>query len=192
MKGGDKVIAIGCSSGGFEALCAIVGNLPASLSAPVLIVSHTAPDNHGLLASLLNDRCSLEVCEAEDKEAIQKGHVYVAPPGYHLLIERDLTLSLSLDPRVTYSRPSIDVLFETAAEAYGSDLIAVVLTGANEDGSTGLKTVSRLGGMCVAQNPETATVRVMPDFAIATGVTDAVIDLDDIAAFLVSQVGDAA
>jgi two-component system chemotaxis response regulator CheB len=133
---------------------------------------------------MLSVRSGLDVREAGDKDTIERGRVYVAPPDYHLLVEGD-GFALSVDEQVQYSRPSIDVLFDTAADVYGDRLIGVVLTGANEDGAYGLTRVKRRGGVTIVQDPETAEKRTMPDAAIATGAADRVAPLDRVAALLV-------
>jgi two-component system chemotaxis response regulator CheB len=153
----------------------------------VLVVVHLPRDRHSLLPELFAARCRVKVKEAEDKEPISRGTVYFAPPDYHLLVERsheEPTLALSVDDPVHFSRPSIDVLFETAAEAYGSRLLGVILTGANADGASGLQRVRREGGQSWVQSPEKAYARGMPEAAIAAGPVDDVLSLEQIASRL--------
>ena len=133
-----EAVVIGVSTGGVAALKIILGSLPADFPLPVIIVSHISPDSDNGLSLLLDSYSPLRVKEADEQEAIVSGTVYLAPPNYHLLVERGRTLALSIDPPVNYARPSVDVLFETAAEEYGQSLIGVILTGAGSDGSTGL------------------------------------------------------
>ena len=148
-----EAIVIGASAGALEALSNLLPGLPADYRLPILIVVHLPSDTTSLLAELLRARCAIRVREAEDKEPIEPGVAYFAPPDYHLLVEQDKRLSLSDDEPVLFSRPSIDVLFESAADAYGSSLIGVVLTGANSDGAKGLKAVVEAGGAAVVQSP---------------------------------------
>lgn len=177
-------IVIGCSSGGLEALGRILAPLPPDFPLPLIVVMHMPQEDKSLLPEVLGKKCRLPVVEAADKDSIAPGRIYVAPPGYHLLVEGDETFSLSVDPKVNMSRPSVDVLFETAADTYGERLAALVLTGANRDGSHGISAVSAVGGLCMAQQPETAAASEMPACAIATGKVDVVLALDDIAEFL--------
>lgn len=176
-----EAIAIGASAGGVEALATLLQALPPHCAAPVFIVLHLPPQGDSLLPSLLGRRCALTVKEAEDKEAVQAGTVYVGVPDYHLLVEPDLTLSLSRDEPVHFSRPSVDLLFESAALAYGSALLGIVLTGANQDGASGLKCVREAGGTAWVQDPEQAAAAAMPAAAIATAGADAILPLEEIA-----------
>ncbi|MCP3876490.1 MAG: chemotaxis protein CheB, partial [Desulfobacteraceae bacterium] len=138
----------------------------------------------------LNSKCNLEVIEAEDKENIKAGKVYIAPGEYHLLVEKQRIFSLSVDELVCFSRPSIDVLFESAASAYGEQLVGVILTGANSDGSEGIKSIKKNNGLTIAQDPDTAEVNVMPLSAIATGCIDYIIPLEEIPPFINSLLED--
>lgn len=158
---------IGCSSGGLQALQRILPPLPADLAIAIIIVSHTSPDGASLLAHLLGRECRLPVSEAEEREPVLPGHVYVAPPNYHLLIEPDFTFALSADARVCNVRPAADVLFVSAAHAYRERLAGIILTGANADGAAGMKAIANVGGVCVVQDPETAAADAMPRAAIA-------------------------
>ena len=178
-------VVIGCSAGGLEALRRVLAPLPPTFNLPVVVVAHTAADSGGLLPSLLDRACALSVVEAEEKMPAQPGRVYVAPPGYHLLIEEDETFSLSVDDKVCNVRPSIDVLFESAADVWGDGLIGVILTGANSDGTAGLKAIKGLGGYGIAEEPKTAYAETMPQSAISAGVVDRVLSLDVIGECLV-------
>lgn len=157
-----ECVVIGGSAGAIDALRTILSGLPRAFSLPVLIVVHLPPNERSLLPEIFTPRCLLRVKEAEDKEPLRGGTVYFAPPNYHLLVESDFTLSLSSDEPVYFSRPSIDVLFESAADAYGSALRAVVLTGASTDGTAGLRAVHRVGGLTFVQRPDTAEAPLMP------------------------------
>ncbi|MFP5326011.1 MAG: chemotaxis protein CheB [Acidimicrobiia bacterium] len=178
------VVVMGSSWGGMNALTHVLAALPEGFSAPVVVAQHRHKSSkEGLLASLLVPVCKCPVLDADDKQAIEPGHVYIAPADYHLIVERG-HLELSVDEPVAYSRPSIDVLFESAADAYGSGVVAVVLTGANADGADGVRRVRERGGVTVAQAPETAERPEMPEAAIATGAVMHVLALDDIGHFL--------
>lgn len=160
-----QAVVIGASAGALEALSAILPYLPASFPVPILIVVHIPPDRPSALADLFAAKCRMAVKEAEDKEPLLAGTIYFAPPDYHLLVEVDKTVALSSDEQVFFSRPSIDVLFETAADAYQERLIGIVLSGANSDGANGLKAVMAAGGVGLVQNPDTAFAAAMPEAA---------------------------
>ena len=179
-----EAVVIGASAGGVEAVATLLGALPKSFNAAVAIVIHVPPANDDLLVRVLEPRCALPLREACDKEALAGGTVYVAPPGYHLLIEPDKTFALSLDDPVHYSRPSVDVLFESAAHAYRDRLLGVVLTGANADGADGLRIVRELGGRAWVQDPLTAYAQAMPAAAIDRAGADRVAAVDSLAAEL--------
>jgi two-component system chemotaxis response regulator CheB len=172
-----RLIVIGTSAGGIGALKALLGSLPASFPLPLLVVQHiaAAPDNG--LARLLDGACALTVKEAEEREAIAPGVVYLAPPNYHLLVERDGTLALSTEAPVCYARPSIDLLFESAARAFGPGVIGAVLTGGNHDGSAGLKIIQDKGGTVIVQDPQDAEADSMPRAALAAVRADFVVSL---------------
>lgn len=182
-----QAIVIGCSYGGLQALEKILSELPKGFPIPLAVVQHISPNPGGLLASLLGRTANLTVKEAEDKETVAPGTIYLAPPDYHLLIERGAAFSLSSDEKVNYSRPSIDVLFESAADAYGPGLMGVILTGANADGAIGLKRIKEQGGFTVVQDPRTAAASEMPRAAIEQTGPDLVIPLEEIGPFLASQ-----
>ncbi len=184
MRNEFKAVVIGVSAGGLKALPVILGGLPAYFPLPVVIVQHRMASSDNYIIRYLGDRCSLTVKEAEEKEKMSAGNVYLAPAGYHLLIEKNTTFSLSLDDLVSFSRPSIDVLFESAAAAFGPKLIGVILTGANTDGKAGIHCIKSCGGMTIAQDPETAEVSIMPLAAISTKSVDFILTLDDIPLFL--------
>lgn len=179
-----KAIVVGSSAGGLNALKTLIKHLGKNFSIPLIIVQHISADSENYLIHILNDLKCLKVKEADEKEQPQPGYAYVAPPNYHLLIESDQTFTFTVDERVNYARPSIDVLFETAAEAYRDQLIGIILTGANNDGSQGLKKIKELGGMAIVQDPETAEVDSMPKAAIQSCAVDYILSLEEIAAFL--------
>ena len=180
-----EIIVIGTSWGGLSAVSSVIEGLPATFALPVVVVQHRSPDAPGLLAELLQMRTGLRVCEVEDKQSIVPGHVFVAPPNYHLLIDRGV-FSLTTDAPVRYSRPSIDVTFTSAADEYGRRTIGIVLTGANEDGSLGLKRIVDRGGYAIVQDPATAESPIMPQAAIRTVGKARVLPLDRIAGHLVT------
>jgi two-component system, chemotaxis family, protein-glutamate methylesterase/glutaminase len=182
--GAPEAVVIGASAGALEVLSNLLPALPSDYRLPILIVVHLPPDNTSLFAELFRARCAIRVREAEDKEPIEPGVVYFAPPDYHLLVEEDKRLSLSDDEPVLFSRPSIDVLFESAADAYGGGLIGVVLTGANSDGANGLKAVVEAGGVAVVQSPGSAYAVAMPEAAIAACPAARVLPVNEIAAYL--------
>ena len=181
-----RAVAIGASAGAVQALLAILPALPASFPLPILVVVHVPPDRDNVLAPLLQAKCRLTVKEAEDKEPIAGGVIYFAPPDYHLLVERDETLALSSDEPVNYSRPSIDVLLESAADAYGPALIGIVLTGANHDGAAGLRAVLDAGGAAIVQDRAEAYATAMPDAALEACPSALTMNLDAIASYLSS------
>lgn len=177
-------IVIGSSAGGLNALKVLFRGLDKLFNIPLIIVQHISADSENYLIQILNDIRKLQVKEADEKEQPMPGMAYLAPPNYHLLLEPDRTFTLTIDERVNYARPSIDVLFETAAEAYKEKLIGIILTGANSDGSKGLRKIKEFGGLAIVQDPETAEVESMPRAAIQATMTDHIIPLDEIAAFL--------
>lgn len=160
-------IVIGGSSGAIDALNVLLPALPAGLRAGVVVVLHLPCDRRSLLTDIFGYRCALPVLEAQDQQPIQPGHVYFGPPGYHLLVDRGPRLALSIDPPVHFSRPSIDVLFQSAADCYGDRLLGVLLSGANEDGADGLAAIHAAGGRTLVQSPASAPVPTMPDAALA-------------------------
>src|ERR1035437_6974498 len=180
-----EAIVIGVSSGGMTALKLIFSVLPADFKTPVIIVQHISAHSDNQWIKLLNDKSNLHIKEADEKEKIEKGNVYIAPSNYHLLIEKNKTFSLTIDERVNYARPSIDVLFESAAEAYKTKLIGVVLTGSNNDGTKGIKRIKECGGLTIIQDPETAESSYMPASAIASMQPDYILSLEDITELLI-------
>jgi len=185
------VVAIGTSWGGLSALGRILGGLPGKFPLPVIVVQHRSKDSDNLLAKLLQDISDLAVQEAEDKDVLAASHVYVAPSDYHLLVDGG-EVSLATDAPVKYSRPSIDVTFESVARSYGSSAIGVVLTGANDDGSRGLARIIALGGRGIVENPKTAEMPVMPEAAVRAAPAAEVLPLEDIAPRLVRMTSGAA
>jgi two-component system, chemotaxis family, protein-glutamate methylesterase/glutaminase len=179
-----ELICVGASWGGLDAVSRLLAGLPDAVDTPVVLAQHRhSGATPGGLAELLHLRIKRPVQDAEDKMVIERGKVYVAPPDYHLLVERG-SFALSVDERVQYARPSIDVLFESAAYAYGPAVIGIILTGANEDGAAGLAAVKQRGGVALVQDPRDAERRTMPDAAIAATVADAVLPLEEIGPFL--------
>ena len=177
-------VVIGTSAGGVEALSKLLPALPAGLHAAVFVVIHLPRERPSLLVDVFQPRCAVTVREAQDKEPVSPGTVYFAPPDYHLLIDDGPQLALSSDELVHFSRPSIDVLFESAADVYGDRLLGIILTGASEDGAAGLEAVHRAGGWTVAQQPESALVPLMVESAIKRSPVDFVLPIDQIARLL--------
>lgn len=185
-----RAIVIGASAGGVQALSHILPALPADFPSPVLVVVHVPPGKDNTLVELFARKCAAPVKEAEDKEPLRAGTIYFAPPDYHLLVETADALALSTDEVVNHSRPAIDVLFETAADAFGAALTGIVLTGANQDGAQGLKAVGDAGGVAIVQDPATAEVAAMPEAALHAFPAAKVMDLDAIADHLLTAATD--
>jgi two-component system chemotaxis response regulator CheB len=183
-----KAVVIGVSTGGVVALKSLLGALPADFPVPVLIVSHIKPDSDDCLARLLNTLCTIRVKEADERETIAPGTVYLAPANYHLLVEKGGNLALSVDPIVNYARPSVDVLFDTAAEVFGPALIGIILTGAGNDGSKGLLKIRNRGGVTIIQDPDDADMASMPASAQQLQNADHVVKLKEIPDLLMSLV----
>ncbi|MEO6407332.1 MAG: chemotaxis protein CheB [Burkholderiaceae bacterium] len=177
-------IAIGASAGGVQALGVLLPALPAHLRAAVFTVLHLPARQPSLLVQIFAKRCALPVCEATDKMPVAAGTLYFAPPDYHLLIDAGPQLALSTDAAIHHSRPSIDALFESAADIYAERLLAILLTGANEDGAAGLLAVREAGGTTLVQDPATAQSPQMPAAAVALGAAGHILPLDAIAALL--------
>jgi two-component system chemotaxis response regulator CheB len=175
-----EAIVIGVSSGGLKALKIIFSALPSNFAVPVIVVQHIGPRSENSWIKLLNDSCIIPIKEADEKEKVGTRSIYVAPSNYHLMIEKDKTFSLTIDERVNFARPSIDVLFESAAEAYKEKLIGIILTGANNDGTKGVKRIKECGGIVIIQDPETAESSYMPASAIAAVQPDYIQALDQI------------
>ena len=179
-----ELVVIGGSWGGFEAVCLLLRRLPPDPAPPMVIVLHRSQKSaHGALEAMVRDCSRAPVVPVEDKEPLRPGCLYLAPPDYHLLIE-DGSLALSTDDLVQFSRPSIDVLFESAADQYGEGLVGVLLTGANADGAAGIRRIKLRGGTTMAQDPATAVRPEMPQAAIDTGMVDVVADIEGLAARL--------
>lgn len=180
-----ELIVIGCSLGGMHALQTILSALPKEFCLPIVVAQHRHKRSNEGLPAFLRRATHMKVVDADDKQWIKPGHVYLAPADYHLLVEKGGELNLSVDDAVRFSRPSIDVLFESAADAYASAVVGVILTGANEDGARGAERIKKRGGQVIAQDPATAEAPAMPKAAIDAGVVDQILPLEDIAPFLV-------
>jgi two-component system, chemotaxis family, protein-glutamate methylesterase/glutaminase len=179
-----KAIVIGGSAGSMDVLLQLFSYLPETFYLPIIIVNHLHPLDDGDLVRFFSQHTSLTVKEASDKEQIQAGYIYFPSANYHLLVEPDATFSLSVDSKVNYSRPSIDVLFESAAVTWDGGLIGIILTGASSDGAAGVSAIKKYGGLTLAQDPSEAAYPVMPQAAIATGNVDEVLSAHEIGRFL--------
>jgi two-component system chemotaxis response regulator CheB len=177
-------VVMGASAGGVEALAVLLPALPAAFRPALFIVLHLPRERPSLLVEIFARRCARPVREADDKEPIEPGTVYFAPPDYHMLVEREQRIALSAEEPVHYSRPSIDVLFESAADVYGERLLGIILTGGNEDGAAGLHAIHQAGGVTVVQQPDSAKVPVMVVSALQRGPADFVLSLPEIAHLL--------
>ena len=178
------LVCIGASWGGLTAVGQVLADLPEDFDLPIAVAQHRHRDSQAeTLAELLQAKIDRPVLDVDDKMPIASRHVYIAPPNYHLLVERG-SFALSVDEHIQYARPSIDVLFETAAHAYGAGVIGIILTGANADGALGLARIKDAGGVALIQDPRGAARRTMPDAAIAATVADAVLPVEEIASFL--------
>jgi two-component system chemotaxis response regulator CheB len=182
----DLIVA-GASLGGFDALATLLGALPENYPLPLAVVQHRSIDSDELLSILLGRACRLPVAEVEDKQPILPGMIYIAPANYHLLVEKD-HFALSVDERVQFARPSIDVLFESAADAYRDKVVAILLSGSNEDGAHGIARIKARGGLTIVQDPVSAESPRMPEAAIAGSEVDHVLTLAEIAQFLTNIV----
>jgi two-component system chemotaxis response regulator CheB len=181
-----NVIVVGASAGGLKALEKVLGALPRGFPVPIVAVQHRARESGDTFAEVLGKASALPVHEVEDDDQLRAPGVYLAPPDYHVLIEPG-RVALSVDDPVSYSRPSIDVLFESAADAYGANVCAVLLTGANADGAKGLVRIKEAGGYAIVQDPHTAESPEMPAAGIASAAVDVVLPLEQIAAELVRR-----
>lgn len=161
-----SALVIGGSAGSLDVLLEIFPLLETAINFPIILVTHRKSGNDSLLADLLQSRTGLKVKEAEEKEPVLAGYVYITPADYHLLIERNKTISLDYSEKINYSRPSIDVTFQSAAEVFKEGLVCILLSGSNADGVEGLKIVNNLGGLVVIQNPNTAIMPYMPQQAV--------------------------
>lgn len=182
----DKVIVVGCSLGGFWALTELLKPLPPDFPFPIVVVQHRQKHEKSSLEEVLQHKITLKLKQADEKEILRGSTVYLAPPDYHLLLEKNRMLSLSSDHPVNFSRPSIDVLFETASEACKEKLIGIILTGANSDGKEGISKIRKNGGLTIAQNPVTSECGIMPSAAIASGDVQKILDIGQISKFLLS------
>nr|WP_319491848.1 chemotaxis protein CheB [uncultured Desulfobacter sp.] len=179
-----EAIVIGVSAGGLTALTEILPRFDKEMALPVMIVQHQRADSDDFLVRYFDRLCRHSVREVEDKMPVESGTIYFAPVNYHLLVEPDKTLSLSTEARVNYSRPSIDVLFESAADTYTDRLIGIILTGANQDGTHGAARIKELGGLIIVQDPETAEVETMPMSVIKHVQVDHILPLNGIGDFV--------
>lgn len=179
-----KAVVIGVSTGGVSALKKLLGALAPDFPLPILIATHIMADSDDALAKLLDTLCAIRVKEADEQEIILPGTAYLAPANYHLLVERGGVLALSVDPPVNFARPSVDVLFESAAGAFGSMLIGVILTGAGFDGSNGLLKIKQNGGVTVVQDPADAEMDSMPKSALKLVKVDHIAKLNEIPGLL--------
>jgi len=190
MRGRYDLVVMGTSTGGLHALTRLLSGLPAGFPLPIAIVQHRSRDSDERLSALLSGASLIPVFEAEDKEPLRSPGVYLGPPDYHLLVEPE-SVALSTEEPVAYSRPSIDVLFESAAYSHGSSVIGVLLTGANQDGTRGLQSIKERGGYVIVQNPDSAESAFMPKNAVKNLLPDRVLNLEQIADELVSRANDA-
>jgi two-component system chemotaxis response regulator CheB len=179
-----SIVAVGTSWGGLSAMTRLLGGLPDDFPIPIVVVQHRGKDSDRLLVQLLQDATGLKVSEIEDKDVLCAGTVHVAPADYHVLVESGY-LSLTLEEPVRFSRPSIDVMFTSAADAYGSETVGVILTGANEDGASGLADIVKRGGCALIQDPKTAEIRIMPEAAIRAVPSAKVLSLGHLALRLI-------
>lgn len=175
-----EAVVIGTSAGGLAALSRLVSGLSSHFPLPILVVQHVPAGTPTQLAEIFQRKTGLRVKEADEKEALRPATLYFAPPGYHLLLESDRSLSLSQDEAVHFSRPSIDVLFESAADALGPAVAGILLTGANEDGAAGLEAIHRAGGLTIVQDPAEAEVDTMPRAALQRFAPNHILPLRDI------------
>jgi len=180
-----RAIVIGASAGGLYAIRDLLVPLPSDFRIPIIIVQHLSPTSENYMVEFLNKTTSLNIKEVDEKEPIKPNMVYIAPPNYHVLIEEDETFSLSADEKVNYSRPSIDVLFYSAADIYKNNLIGVVLTGANDDGARGLFAIRKNGGLGIVQTPATAEAPQMPTAAILEANPEYTLEINEIAKLLI-------
>jgi two-component system, chemotaxis family, protein-glutamate methylesterase/glutaminase len=183
-----EAVVIGSSAGGIKALSTVLAALPSEFPLPIIIVQHLHPNSDSYLARILEAKCGLKVKQADEKETVADGVVYLAPPNYHLLIEEDRSFSLSIEGPVNFARPSVEVLFETAVYAYRDKLIGIILTGANNDGSLGVKKIKQIGGYVIVQEPTTAEADAMPRAAIAATNVDKILPLEQIGPYLLQLV----
>lgn len=180
-----NAVVIGASAGGMHTINKLLSKLPENFLLPIIIVQHIAPTSDNYLVEFLNKNTKVIVKEVDEKEIVKKGVVYLAPPNYHILIEEDFSISLSADEKVNYSRPSIDVLFLSASDAFKEKLIGVILTGANDDGAKGLLDIKRNGGLTIVQDPLDAETSLMPLAAIKTAEPQYILKVNEISKLLI-------
>jgi two-component system, chemotaxis family, protein-glutamate methylesterase/glutaminase len=183
-----EAVVIGSSAGGIKALSTVLAALPSEFPLPIIIVQHLHPHSDSYLARILENKCQLKVKQADEKETIADGVVYISPPNYHLLVEEDRSFSLSIEGPVNFARPSVDVLFESAVYAYQDKLIGIILTGANNDGHQGVKSIKQIGGYVIVQDPKTAEANAMPKAAISATNVDKILPLEQIGPYLLQLV----
>jgi two-component system chemotaxis response regulator CheB len=174
------ILAIGTSAGGIDALKRVLTSFSYTGEVAIVIVQHLSPQNKSYLSKIISDAISANVKEIEDKMPIERGTIFIAPPNYHVLIEKTGTFTLTTTEKVCYARPSIDVTFDSIADTFGKRVIGILLTGANHDGGEGLKQIKMAGGYTIVQNPKTAEAPEMPSYGIEKAVPDEIIDLDNI------------
>ncbi|AXY73413.1 chemotaxis protein CheB [Paraflavitalea soli] len=179
-----QLIVIGGSAGSLDVILKLIPALHPRLPVAIIIVTHRKPSNDEILVDLLNAKSTWPVKEAEEKEPVEPNTIYIAPTDYHLLLEKDHTFSLDVSEKVNYSRPSIDITFESAAEAYGPSLLGILLSGANADGVDGMKSIKSHGGTCLVQDPDSADVDYMPRQAVEQVQVDKVLPADQLAGFI--------
>lgn len=182
----DCAIVMGVSAGGMNVLKYMINVLPAGFNSPIIVVQHLSPRSDSAWIRMLNANSKLPLREAREKETITAGNIYFAPPNYHLLVERTRTFSLSVDERVNFARPSIDVLFESAADVYREKLTGIILTGSSRDGANGLRYIKSLGGRTIVQDPSEAEAPFMPATAISTQQPDYILPIREITAMMIS------
>lgn len=179
-----EALIIGGSAGSLDVLLKVLPNLSASIAFPIVIVLHRKSGKENLLTDLLSSKTKLCVKDIEEKETLKPSIIYIAPPNYHLLIEKDKTLSFDSSEKVNFSRPSIDVTFESAADVYAENLVCLLLSGANSDGTKGLQKVHRNGGTTIIQNPASAIVGFMPEYAMEHVAIDLVLEPEKMATYI--------
>ena len=184
IKQPHGAVVIGGSSGSIEVLLKLLPALHSPLSVAVIIVLHRKNAAESTLADLFSHKTNISIREVEDKDTITANTIYIAPADYHLLIEKNFEFSLDASEKINFSRPSLDVTFESAAEVYGASLAGIILSGANADGASGLKAIKQAGGTIIAQKPETALVPYMPEQAILNNTIDFIYDVNEMATFI--------
>ncbi len=180
------IFLIGGSAGSIEVVLEVLQTLDFAISFPIVVILHRGSASDSVLAELLSFKTSLPIREVEDKDVIKPGVIYMAPPDYHLLFEKNKTFSLDISEKINYSRPSIDVSFESAAEVYGTDTVALLLSGANSDGTDGLLHIKKRRGITCVQDPLTARVPYMPRYALENSEVDHILATDKISLFIKS------